>query len=102
MFMEEGLCGEDSGDSTQENRNPEERSRLTREERRKRRRATTRYRNKHATRERIRVEAFNEAFLHLRQLLPVLPPDKKLSKIEILRLACCYISYLNNVLELGQ
>ena len=44
-------------------------------------------------------EAFNGAFCTLRQLLPTLPPDKKLSKIEILRLAICYITYLNNVLD---
>lgn len=64
-----------------------------------RRRATTKYRTAHATRERIRVEAFNVAFTELRKLLPTLPPDKKLSKIEILKLAICYISYLNHVLE---
>ncbi|NWZ79729.1 HEN1 protein, partial [Poecile atricapillus] len=57
------------------------------------------YRTAHATRERIRVEAFNVAFGELRRLLPTLPPDKKLSKIEILRLAICYISYLNHVLD---
>ncbi|KAH3701569.1 hypothetical protein DPMN_076557 [Dreissena polymorpha] len=74
---------------------------LTREERRRRRRATQKYRSAHATRERVRVEAFNVAFTELRKLLPTLPPDKKLSKIEILRLAICYISYLNHVLELG-
>ena len=72
---------------------------LSREERRKRRRATQKYRLAHATRERIRVEAFNAAFAELRKLLPTLPPDKKLSKIEILRLAICYISYLNDVLD---
>ncbi|KAG5681721.1 hypothetical protein PVAND_011131 [Polypedilum vanderplanki] len=72
---------------------------LTREERRRRRRATQKYRTAHATRERIRVEAFNVAFSELRKLLPTLPPDKKLSKIEILKLAICYISYLNHVLE---
>ncbi|XP_009321081.1 PREDICTED: helix-loop-helix protein 1 [Pygoscelis adeliae] len=67
--------------------------------RRRRRRATAKYRTAHATRERIRVEAFNMAFAELRKLLPTLPPDKKLSKIEILRLAICYISYLNHVLD---
>ena len=72
---------------------------LTREERRRRRRATQKYRLAHATRERIRVEAFNVAFADLRRLLPTLPPDKKLSKIEILRLAICYIAYLNHVLD---
>ena len=50
-------------------------------------------------RERVRVEAFNLAFAELRKLLPTLPPEKKLSKIEILRLAICYIAYLNHVLE---
>nr|XP_040228172.2 helix-loop-helix protein 1 [Anopheles coluzzii]XP_040228173.2 helix-loop-helix protein 1 [Anopheles coluzzii] len=74
-------------------------SNLTREERRRRRRATLKYRTAHATRERIRVEAFNVAFSELRKLLPTLPPDKKLSKIEILKLAICYISYLNHVLD---
>ncbi|RUS87867.1 hypothetical protein EGW08_004400 [Elysia chlorotica] len=74
---------------------------LSREERRRRRRATQKYRTAHATRERIRVEAFNVAFSDLRKLLPTLPPDKKLSKIEILRLAICYISYLNDVLDLS-
>ncbi|CAL8345169.1 unnamed protein product [Boreogadus saida] len=73
---------------------------LSREERRRRRRTTARYRSAHASRERVRVEAFNGAFGDLRDLLPVLPPDKKLSKIEILRLAMCYISYLSHVLEL--
>lgn len=72
---------------------------LTREERRRRRRATAKYRTAHATRERVRVEAFNIAFSDLRKLLPTLPPDKKLSKIEILKLAICYIAYLNHVLE---
>lgn len=79
--------------------NPSDLVGLTREERRRRRRATQKYRTAHATRERIRVEAFNVAFTELRKLLPTLPPDKKLSKIEILKLAICYIAYLNHVLE---
>ena len=73
--------------------------RLTREERRRRRRATEKYRVAHAARERVRVEAFNVAFTELRKLLPTLPPGKKLSKIEILRLAICYIMYLNFILS---
>ncbi|XP_032385495.1 helix-loop-helix protein 2 [Etheostoma spectabile] len=72
---------------------------LSREEKRRKRRATARYRSAHATRERVRVVSFNLAFVELRKLLPTLPPDKKLSKIEILRLAICYISYLNHVLD---
>ncbi|XP_053642709.1 uncharacterized protein HLH4C [Cherax quadricarinatus] len=72
---------------------------MTKEERRRRRRATLKYRTAHASRERMRVEAFNVAFAQLRKLLPTLPPDKKLSKIEILRLAICYIAYLNHVLD---
>ena len=62
---------------------PIRRSRIGRRtDRRRRRRATAKYRLAHATRERIRVEAFNVAFAQLRHLLPTLPPDKKLSKIE--------------------
>ncbi|XP_037646481.1 helix-loop-helix protein 2-like [Sebastes umbrosus] len=72
---------------------------LSREEKRRKRRATAKYRSAHATRERVRVLAFNVAFAELRKLLPTLPPDKKLSKIEILRLAICYMSYLHHVLD---
>uniref|UniRef100_A0A8R1TWJ5 BHLH domain-containing protein n=1 Tax=Onchocerca volvulus TaxID=6282 RepID=A0A8R1TWJ5_ONCVO len=72
---------------------------LSKAERRKRRRATPKYRNLHASRERIRVESFNSAFAKLRALLPTLPLNKKLSKIEILRLSIAYISYLNNLLH---
>jgi nescient helix-loop-helix protein len=45
------------------------------------------------------LQAFNLAFCQLRELLPTLPPDKKLSKIEILKLSICYISYLDSVLN---
>ncbi|CAD5232151.1 unnamed protein product [Bursaphelenchus xylophilus] len=73
---------------------------LSKAEKRKRRRATPKYRCLHATRERIRVEAFNSAFLELRNLIPTLPQDKKLSKIEILKLSIAYIKYLNYLLSL--
>lgn len=90
-----------TSDKTGSHHQPEpEMTNLSREERRRRRRATLKYRIAHASRERIRVEAFNVAFAELRKLLPTLPPDKKLSKIEILRLAICYISYLHHVLDL--
>ncbi|KAK6033708.1 Helix-loop-helix DNA-binding domain protein [Ostertagia ostertagi] len=72
---------------------------LSKAERRKRRRATPKYRNLHATRERIRVESFNMAFAQLRSLLPTLPVEKKLSKIEILRLSISYISFLSKLLS---
>lgn len=41
----------------------------------------------------------NGAFAELRKLIPTHPPDKKLSKNEILRLAMKYISFLSNLLE---
>ncbi len=40
--------------------------RLSREEKRRRRRASLKYKLAHATRERLRVEAFNSAFCTLR------------------------------------
>lgn len=95
----EGSLGASSGPQRRRTTSNESMSHLSREERRRRRRATQKYRLAHATRERIRVEAFNVAFAELRKLLPTLPPDKKLSKIEILRLAICYIAYLNDVLD---
>ena len=39
------------------------------------------------------------AFAELRKLVPTYPPEKKLSKNEILRLAIKYIRLLTNVLE---
>uniref|UniRef100_A0A8C8S2Q1 BHLH domain-containing protein n=1 Tax=Pelusios castaneus TaxID=367368 RepID=A0A8C8S2Q1_9SAUR len=72
---------------------------LSQEEKQWRWRTTQNYHSAHATRDRSRLEAFNMAYGELRQLLPTLPPNKKLSKIEVLRLAICYISYLNHVLH---
>ena len=48
-------------------------------------------------RERNRTESVNKAFNRLRRLLPTIPLNRKLSKIEILRLATSYIQHLNNV-----
>ncbi|XP_059156474.1 protein Fer3-like [Physella acuta] len=51
------------------------------------------------TRERWRQQNVNGAFCELRKLVPTHPPDKKLSKNEILRLAIRYIDLLNKVLD---
>uniref|UniRef100_A0A8C9VDU1 BHLH domain-containing protein n=1 Tax=Scleropages formosus TaxID=113540 RepID=A0A8C9VDU1_SCLFO len=52
-------------------------------------------------RERDRTLSVNAAFSALRTLIPTEPVDRKLSKIETLRLACSYISHLGNVLLQG-
>uniref|UniRef100_A0AAG5CR02 BHLH domain-containing protein n=1 Tax=Anopheles atroparvus TaxID=41427 RepID=A0AAG5CR02_ANOAO len=51
------------------------------------------------TRERWRQQNVSGAFAELRKLVPTHPPDKKLSKNEILRMAIRYIRLLSNVLE---
>lgn len=51
---------------------------------------------------RWRQQKVNSAFCQLRRLVPTHPPDKKLSKNEILRLAIRYINILNNVLDFQQ
>ncbi|XP_045385494.1 transcription factor 15 [Lemur catta] len=52
-------------------------------------------------RERDRTQSVNTAFVALRTLIPTEPVDRKLSKIETLRLASSYIAHLANVLLLG-
>lgn len=51
------------------------------------------------SRERWRQHHVNMAFGELRKLLPTYPPDKKLSKHEILKLSMKYISFLSGVLK---
>ncbi|XP_036383776.1 T-cell acute lymphocytic leukemia protein 2 [Megalops cyprinoides] len=51
------------------------------------------------TRERWRQQNVNSAFAELRKLIPTHPPEKKLSKNEILRLAMRYINFLVRLLE---
>ncbi|CAG0924655.1 unnamed protein product, partial [Notodromas monacha] len=41
----------------------------------------------------------NSAFIHLRTLIPTEPADRKLSKIETLRLATSYIAHLATQLD---
>lgn len=51
------------------------------------------------TRERQRQRNVNQAFVDLRSLLPTYPPDKKLSKHEVLRLSIKYIHVLESILN---
>ncbi|XP_073510355.1 protein lyl-1 isoform X2 [Phyllobates terribilis] len=51
------------------------------------------------SRERWRQQNVNGAFAELRKLIPTHPPDKKLSKNEILRLAMRYITFLVGLLS---
>ncbi|CAL8367143.1 unnamed protein product [Lota lota] len=55
-------------------------------------------RNAANARERDRTQSVNTAFTALRTLIPTEPVDRKLSKIETLRLASSYIAHLANVL----
>lgn len=51
------------------------------------------------SRERWRQQHVNLAFAELRKLLPTYPPERKLSKNEILRLAMKYIRFLDNLVK---
>ena len=52
-------------------------------------------------RERDRTQSVNSAFSSLRELIPTEPLDRKLSKIETLRLATSYIHHLAVQLHAG-
>lgn len=56
-------------------------------------------RNTANKKERRRTQSINNAFADLRDCIPNVPADTKLSKIKTLRLACSYISYLTAVLD---
>ncbi|VEN58201.1 unnamed protein product, partial [Callosobruchus maculatus] len=49
--------------------------------------------------ERRRTQSINNAYADLRDCIPNVPADTKLSKIKTLRLATSYISYLTRALE---
>lgn len=49
--------------------------------------------------ERRRTQSINNAFAELRDCIPNVPPDTKLSKIKTLRLATSYIDYLMAILH---
>jgi heart-and neural crest derivatives-expressed protein 2 len=56
-------------------------------------------RNTANKKERRRTQSINNAFADLRDCIPNVPADTKLSKIKTLRLACSYIGYLTAVLD---
>ncbi|CAO2604108.1 Transcription factor 23, partial [Lemmus lemmus] len=51
-----------------------------------------------AARERTRVRTLRQAFLALQAALPAVPPDTKLSKLDVLVLATSYIAHLTRML----
>jgi hypothetical protein len=59
-------------------------------------------RNAANDRERARMRVLSKAFVRLKLTLPWVPNDTKLSKLDTLRLACSYISYLSSVLSDGE
>ena len=65
------------------------------------RRAMARPRQNANARERDRTQSVNSAFTTLRTVIPTEPANRKLSKIETLRLATSYISHLHTVLMVG-
>lgn len=52
-----------------------------------------------AARERTRVQTLRHAFLELQRTLPSVPPDTKLSKLDVLILATTYIAHLTKTLQ---
>nr|ALJ33552.1 PTFb [Clytia hemisphaerica] len=57
----------------------------------------TRTRSAANLRERRRMQCINEAFEGLRSHIPTLPYEKRLSKVDTLRLAICYINFLTEL-----
>lgn len=49
-------------------------------------------------RERSRMRVLSKAFSRLKTTLPWVPADTKLSKLDTLRLAACYIAHLRDIL----
>uniref|UniRef100_A0A8C5PAM6 BHLH domain-containing protein n=1 Tax=Leptobrachium leishanense TaxID=445787 RepID=A0A8C5PAM6_9ANUR len=52
-----------------------------------------------AAKERTRVKTLRQAFLSLQAALPTVPPDTKLSKLDVLILATSYIAHLTQTLD---
>ncbi|KAL7671236.1 hypothetical protein ACOME3_006137 [Neoechinorhynchus agilis] len=52
-------------------------------------------------RERARMSVLSQAFHNLRTVLPWVPSDTKLSKLDTLKLATNYIAHLSKIAEIG-
>ncbi|XP_035213954.1 transcription factor 24-like [Stegodyphus dumicola] len=55
--------------------------------------------SRNAARERYRVKSLRNAFHSLQKCLPSVPPNTKLSKLDVLILATTYISHLSRILN---
>ncbi|XP_045109842.1 uncharacterized protein LOC123503836 isoform X2 [Portunus trituberculatus] len=55
--------------------------------------------SKNALRERTRVESLRKAYMELQAAIPSVPPNTKLSKLDVLVLATTYISHLSQLLQ---
>ncbi|XP_068158467.1 heart- and neural crest derivatives-expressed protein 2 [Drosophila tropicalis] len=60
---------------------------------------SVRKRNTANKKERRRTQSINNAFSYLREKIPNVPSDTKLSKIKTLKLAILYINYLVDVID---
>ena len=100
---EESDDGAKDGSSDSENSNLEVSTRGKNKRRRRRPRLTGLSKQRQAAnaRERNRTHSVNSAFNNLRVLIPTEPSDRKLSKIETLRLASSYIAHLGQLLISG-
>ncbi|KAK2856582.1 hypothetical protein Q5P01_005317 [Channa striata] len=62
----------------------------------------SKYSPENAARERSRIRNLRQAFHSLQAALPSVPPDTKLSKLDVLLLATNYIAYLTETLDQGR
>ncbi|XP_032240365.1 transcription factor 15 [Nematostella vectensis] len=92
---------EDDSDSSLKGSDSENASRLKRKRRKPRLTGLSKQRQAANARERNRTHSVNAAFNALRLLIPTEPSDRKLSKIETLRLASSYIAHLSTILISG-
>ncbi|KAK6165688.1 hypothetical protein SNE40_022569 [Patella caerulea] len=93
LSLFEPRSGFGSPNSNQEN--------IGKQRRKKKRGAVQQYQQRHAAnmRERKRMQSINDAFEGLRTHIPTLPYEKRLSKVDTLRLAIGYIGFLAELVE---